>query len=133
MAPRKKTWAYRPKKAKKLKPKVPDELIQYLQEKGNELVEKKFKPEYLKPVSEGKTINQIVDIYAKWYRNCFYFCVKYGGPLNRSSLETKFIKFEYLGDDQFQYSYMRHTGKWNPTFKMTADKCLEHASLEILY
>ena len=133
MATRKKTWRYNPKKAKKPKPKVPGNLMQYLQEKGDEIVEKVFKPEYLMPVTNEKEINQIIDIYTKWHRNSFYFCVKYRCPpgANRSFFENSFVKFEYLGDDEFQYSYMRHTGKWNPTFKMAVDGCLKRVVSEI--
>ena len=107
MATRKKIWRYSPPKAKKIKPKVPVEMVQYLQEKGNDIIEKIFKPKYLLPVSEEHTLNQIVDIYAKWHRNCFYFCVKYKCPPDayRSSFENKFVRLEYLGDDEFQYSY----------------------------
>jgi hypothetical protein len=65
MATRKKTWVYSPPKPKKIKPKVPEKMIQYLQEKGNEIVEKIFKPNYLLPVSEEQTLNQLIDIYAK--------------------------------------------------------------------
>jgi hypothetical protein len=135
MATRKKTWRYSPTKSKKSKPKVPENVIQYLQEKGDEIVEKVFKPEYLMPVTNEKEINQIVDIYTKWHRNSFYFCVKYKCPpgANRTFLENKFVKFEYLGDDEFRYSYMRHTGKWHPTFKMTADECLKHATTEFFF
>ena len=133
MALRKKTWTYGPAKLKKIKPKTPEELIEYLQEKGDEIVEKIFKPKYLLTVSEEQTLNQIVDIYTKWYRNCFYFCVKYKCPpdAHRQSFENKFVRLEYLGNDEFQYSSMRHNGKWNPTFKMTTDKCLNHVTLEV--
>ena len=133
MATHKKTWRYNPKKVKKPKLKVPNNLMQYLQEKGDEIVEKIFKPEYLLPINNEENLNQIVDIYTKWYRNAFYFCVKYKCPpgANRSFFENCFVKFEYLGDDEFQYSNMRHTGKWNPTFKMPADECLKHVVNEI--
>ena len=133
MALRKKTWSYGPAKSKKIKPKASEELIQYLQKKGNEIVEKIFKPKYLLTVSEEQTLNQIVDIYAKWYRSSFYFCVKYKCPpdAHRLSFENKFVRLEYLGNDKFQYSHMRHTGKWNPTFKMTTDECLKHVTLEV--
>jgi hypothetical protein len=135
MATRKKTWIYNPPKPKKTKPKIPEEMKQYLQEKGDEIVEKIFKPEYLKPVPEKQTHNHIVDIYTKWYRNCFYFCVKYQCRPNSypSFFENKFVKLEYLGDEKFQYSYMRHTGQWWPTFKMTIDECPEHVTTAIPY
>jgi len=133
MATRKKTWVYSPPKPKKKSSKVPEEMKQYLQEKGDEIVEKIFKPEYLKPVPEEQTLNHIVDIYTKWYRNYFYFCVKYQCPPDSysSSFENKFVRLEYLGDDKFQYSYMRHTGQWWPTRKMTIDECLKHVMTQI--
>ena len=61
MATRKKTWIYSPPKPKKIKPKVPEEMVQYLQEKGDEIIEKIFKPKYLLPVSEEHTLNQIME------------------------------------------------------------------------
>jgi len=133
MALRKKTWTYGLSKSKKIKPKAPEALIQYLQKKGDEIVEKIFKPKYLLSVSEEETLNQIVDIYTKWHRNYFYFCVKYKCPpdAHRQSFENKFVRLEYLGNDEFQYSHMRHNGKWNPIFKMTTDKCLKHVTSEV--
>lgn len=133
MATRRKTWVYSPPKQKKKSSKVPEEMKQYLQEKGDEIVEKIFKPEYLKPVPEEQTHNHIIDIYTKWYRNYFYFCVKYqcSPDSSLSSIENKFVRLEYLGDDNFQYSYMRHTGQWWPTHKMTIDECMKHVITEI--
>ena len=133
MATRKKTWVYSPPKPTKEKSKVPEEMKQHMQEKGDEVVENIFKPKYLEPTPEEQTLNHIVDIYTKWYRNYFYFCVKYQCPPDSypSSFENKFVRFEYLGDDKFQYSYMRHTGQWWPTSKMTIDECLEHVTTEI--
>ena len=83
-----------PTETPKKKPKVPEEMKLYLQKKGDEIVEKIFKPEYLEPVPEKQTINHIIDIYTKWYRNCFYFCVKYQCPPDSylSSFENKFVR-----------------------------------------
>ena len=68
---KKKTWIYSP--PRKPKPKVPEEIKQALQEKGDEIVEKIFKPEYLVPVPDQLIINHLVDFYTKWYRN--YGCL----------------------------------------------------------
>ena len=133
MATRKKMWTYSPSKPTREKSKVPEEIKLYLQEKSDEIVEKIFKPKYLKPIPEEQTLNHIVDIYTKWYRDCFYFCVKYQCPPDSYSsfFESKFVKFEYLGDEKFQYSYMRHTGQWFPTSIMTIDECLDAVTTEI--
>ena len=37
MALRKKTWSYGPAKSKKINPEASEELIEYLQEKGDEI------------------------------------------------------------------------------------------------
>ena len=132
---KRKTWRYSPKKPKEPKPEVPEELKRDTKTKADVIVETVFKPEYLSPVAKEEESNQMVDIYTKWYRNSFYFCCKYRSPSNSATrfFESKFVKFEYLGDDKFQYSYMRHTGKLYPTFVMTLDECLEHVTSEVPY
>ena len=108
---KKKTWAYSP--PRKSKPKVSDEIKQAPQEKGEEIVEKILKSEYLKPVPGQLTINHLIDFYAKWYRNYFYFCSKYKCPPEAYSsfFESKFARTEYIGNNKFELSYMRHTGQ----------------------
>ena len=67
MVTRKKTWIYNPPKTTKAKVKVPEKMKQYLKKMGDEIVEKIFKPEYLKPVPEKQTTNHIVDIYTTYF------------------------------------------------------------------
>ncbi len=131
-----KTWRYNPKKIKEPKPELSEELKRDIKAKADVIVETVFKPEYLSPVSqEEQSLNQLFDIYTKWYRNAFYFCSKYKCPPNATApfFESKFVKFEYLGDDKFQYSYMRHTGKWYPTSVITLEECLERVTSEVPY
>ncbi|MCP4263259.1 MAG: hypothetical protein GY774_37985 [Planctomycetes bacterium] len=130
---KKKTWVYSP--PRKPKPKVPDEIKQELQEKGNEIVEKLLKPEYLKPVPEQQTLNHLIDIYTKWYRNYFYFCSTYKCPPEAyaSFFENKFARLEYLGNNKFELSYMRHTGQWWRLETGTMDDCLESISTMVPY
>ena len=128
---KKKTWVYSP--PRKPKPKMPDEVKQKLQKKADEIVEKILKPEYLKPVPEQLKINHLVDIYTKWYRNYFYVCSKYKCPPGAisSSFESKFARMEYLDDNKFELSYMRHTGQWWPSATGTMDDCLKDISTMI--
>ena len=130
---KKKTWVYSP--PRKPKPKVPDEIKQELQEKGDEIVEKIFKPEYLKPVPLQLTINHLIDFYTKWYRNYFYFCSKYKCPPEAysSSFESKFVRMEYIGNNNFELSYMRHTGQWGQLETGTMDDCLKSISTMVPY
>ena len=130
---KKKTWVYSP--PRKPKPKVPDEIRQALQEKGDVIVEKIFKSEYLKPVPEQLTINHLIDFYTKWYRNYFYFCSKYKCPPDAysSSFESKFARIEYIGNNKFELSYMRHTGQWRQLETGTMDDCLKSISTMVPY
>jgi hypothetical protein len=130
---KKKTWVYSP--PRKSKPKVPENLKQELYEKGNKIVEEIFKPEYLEPVPENLTLNHLVDIYTKWYRNSFYFCSEYKCPPEAisSSFESKFARMEYLGDNKFELSYMRHTGKWWPLQTGSMEECLKNISTMLPY
>jgi len=130
---KKKTWVYSP--PRKPKPKVPDEIRQALQEKGDEIVEKIFKSDYLKPVPEQLTINHLIDFYTKWYRNYFYFCSKYKCPpeAHSSSFESKFARIEYIGNNMFELSYMRHTGQWGQLETGTMDDCLKSISTMVPY
>ena len=63
MTYRKRTWTYNPPKSTIPKLKVPEEMKQYLKQKGDEIVEKIFKPQHLEPVPEKQALNHIVDIY----------------------------------------------------------------------
>ena len=130
---KKKIWVYNP--PKRPKPKVPDEIKQKLQEKGNELVETIFKSKYIKPIPEPLLLNHIIDIYTKWYRNYFYFCSKYKCPPDAisSSFESKFARMEFIDNDKFQLSYMRHTEKWWPLNTGSIEDCLKSISTMIPY
>lgn len=96
------------------KSKMPENIKLEVETKANEFVESFLKPEYIKPPPEDMRFNYIVDIYTKWYRSYFYFCAKYASPDPRAAspfFERKFARMEYVGDNLFNLSYMRHTGK----------------------
>ena len=68
-----------------------------------------------KPPPQAVVVDYIIDIYSKWYRIYFYFCAKYACPGPNAILpffETKFARLEYIGNERFNLSYMRHTGQW---------------------
>ena len=110
---RRKMWVFSP--PKRSKPKVPDIIKANVETKANELTETVLKPNHIKPPSGDERFNYIVDIYSKWYRNYFYFCVRYAcpGPNAISPVfEARFARLEYVGNERFNLSYMRHTGQW---------------------
>lgn len=113
MAKIRKMWIRRP--SRRSKPKVPDTIKQEAEAKARKLIETILKPKHVKSPSGNKHFNYIVDIYSKWHGNYFYFCTKYActGPNAISPyFEAKFARLEYVGNERFNLSYMRHTEKW---------------------
>ncbi|MFM1843379.1 MAG: hypothetical protein RLZZ490_2122 [Cyanobacteriota bacterium] len=113
MASNKGMWVYSP--PKKAKPKVPELLKKSVQEKADELIENTLKPIYIKAPPTDPRFNYLADIYSKWYRNYFHFCTTYNCPGENAispSFEAKFARMEYMGNDKFNLSYMRHTNQW---------------------
>lgn len=111
---RTKTWIYSPPK-----PKVPDAVKVELETRATVLVNDILKPEHVKPPPRNTKWNYIADIYTRWHRNYFYFCVKYACPGSNAlspCFETGFARLEYVGgagrQSRFNMSYMRHTGRW---------------------
>ena len=126
MAARGKRWLYSP--PRQPKPKVPDAVKADVEAKAREIVETVLKPDHLKPPPEDMRFNYVVDIYTKWYRNYFYFCSQYRcpGPNAISPFfEVRFARLEYLDQDNFNISYMRHTGQWWEIYRdLSLEGCL---------
>jgi hypothetical protein len=130
-----KTW--RPHLTKRLKHKVPETVKAHVQEKADHLIKFALKPEHIKPPPKENFLNYITDIYSKWYRSYFYFCAMYrcSAP-NRISefFESRFARLEYVGNERFNLSYMRHTGQWVELFAdLSLDDCLESIKYEPHY
>ncbi len=118
MESKRKTWM--PASPRRTKSQVPDSIKLILKEKADEIIENVLKPEHIKPPPTENGFNYLVDIYSKWYRNYFYFCAKYNCPSPNAispSFETKFARMEYVGNERFNLSYMRHTEKWWEIYK----------------
>lgn len=127
MKRRQKTWVYNPPKPPKAK--VPDEIKLAVENKATELIESILKPEHIEHPPEDNTFNYIVDIYSKWYRNYFYFIAKYNCPSPNAispSFEDKFARMEYIDNEHFNLSYMRHTGQWWEIYSdLSIDDCMK--------
>ncbi len=127
MAKRKNGWTYKPVKPSKAR--VPDEIKTILKTKANELIKTILKPMHIKQPPVNNTFNYIVDIYSKWYRNYFYFIAKYSCPGPRAItpfFETKFARIEYINNNCYNLSYMRHTEQWWEIYTdLTIDECLK--------
>lgn len=108
-----KTWSASSPKKKKVQ--VPDSIKADLKEKAIEMIDNILKPEYVTPPPIDNDFNYLIDIYSKWSRSFFYFCAKYNCPSPNAispSFETKFARMEYIENDKFNVSYMRHTEQW---------------------
>ncbi len=111
MAKSRKMWVFSPSKQANLS----DDVKANVTAKAKDIIDTVLKPKHVKPPAEDKHFNYIVDIYSKWHRNYFYFCAKYAcpGPNAISPyFEVKFARLEYVGNNQFNLAYMRHTEKW---------------------
>jgi len=102
------------------KTKVPDAVKETLTEKASLLIENVIKPNHISPPPTDHNFNYLVDVYSKWYRNYFYFCSTYNCPHPNAiapSFEIKWARMEYVGEDKFNVSYMRHTEKWAEVYQ----------------
>jgi hypothetical protein len=122
----KKRWIYSPSKL--TKPKVPESMKQLVQQKFDQLIETDLKPKCIQPPPTEHDFNYLVDIFSKWYRSYFYICGTYNCPSPRAispSFEAKFARFEPVGTDQFNVSYMRHTEQWWEILReLSLEECL---------
>jgi hypothetical protein len=124
----KKKWGCSP--PKESKPKVPGRIKDEVQAKATHLIDSEFKLTHIKPPKKGEEqFSYIVNIYSKWYRNYFYFIAKCRCPAPNCISEffdTDFARLEYIRNDRFKLSYMRHTGQWWELYMdLSLDECLE--------
>ncbi|MBM7073683.1 hypothetical protein JQC92_16865 [Shewanella sp. 202IG2-18] len=79
------------------------------------------------PENVNDQFNYLIDIYGRWRGRYFYFCGKYHSPGPNAispEFETKFARLEYMGEDNFNLAYMRHTGQWFELFQeQTLEQC----------
>lgn len=112
------------------KHKVPENFKMHVQEKSNFFIESELKREHIKPPPKDEIFNYIVDIYSKWYKSYFYFYAKYHCSARNSIsdfFEIGVARLEYVGNEHFNLSYMRHTGQWQELYSdLSLDECLEN-------
>jgi hypothetical protein len=111
MAKSRKTWVRSPSKHANLS----DDGKADVTTRAKDIIDIVLKPKHVKPPAKDNRFNYIVDIYSKWHRNYFYFCAKYACPGPNAIapyFEDKFARLEYVGNNQFNLAYMRHTEKW---------------------
>ncbi len=129
-----KTWVFAPKK----KPlAVPDQVKSTVTKKFDALVNNILKPRYVKPPPKDQRFNHLIDISTKWHRQFFYvngtyFCP--GSHQRSPTFETGFVRLQYVGVDQFNVAYMRHTEKWWQIFSgLTLKECLNAVEINPIF
>ena len=126
MAARQKRWVYSPPRPPK--PRVPDAVKADMEAQARELIETVLKPAHVKPPPEDPRFNYLVDIYARWYRNYFYFCSRYCCPGPNAIapfFEDRFARLEYVDRDRYHLAYMRYTGQWWEIYRdLSLGECL---------
>ena len=103
-----------------VKAKVTDAIKMELTDNANALIENVIKPNHISPPPTDNDFNYLVDVYSKWYRNYFYFCSTYNCPSPNAtapSFDIKWARMEFVGNNKFNVSYMRHTEKWAEVFQ----------------
>jgi hypothetical protein len=89
----------------------------------------KRRPRNVKRKPKKPRFNYIIDLGIKWHRSSLYFIATYAcpGPTAISpTFESKFARMEFVGNQPFNVSFMRHTGKWVEIYsRQTLDECLE--------
>lgn len=104
-------WVYSPQSRKGGKPTEADK--KRVSEFFQPLIDK-FKSE-IPPPPEDEDRNHITDVYSKWYRNFFYIYEKLkimGENRIKDEAEIGVVRLKYVDKDRFDFSYFRHTGKW---------------------
>jgi len=118
---------------------VPEKLKDEINQKANQIIEAKFKP-YIFERDKGMKehgFNYVVDIYTKWWHNYFYFYCKYHCPSPRAICEffdDPFTRMEYLSNERFDLSYMRHTNQWWKVYTgLTLEEVWQTIEEEIIF
>jgi hypothetical protein len=125
MPSKRKMWIYSP-----AKPKIPDGLKFEVSKKADEFVDSILKPKFVQTSPpKDERFNYIVDIYSKWHGSFFYLCAKYHSPGPQAIspyFEIKFARLEFVGNNHFALSFMRHTEQWWMLYpELTLDQCLK--------
>jgi len=121
------TWL--PARSRRSPTALPPAFKAELEKKASELVETVLKPRYVKPKPKKPRFNYIIDVGIKWLGSKLFFIATYAcpGPTAISpTFESKFAKMEFVGNQKFNLSFMRHNGKWVELFsRLSLDESLD--------
>ena len=120
-----KKWLLASKNISKINPSESDKNL--IKEYFQPLIDS-FKKKYIL-THPNKDSNYLIDIYSKWYQGYFYLIEKYKSEHpNRiaDEFEIKFVRLKFVGNNLFDFSYLRHTNQWFLIAEnKTKEECLE--------
>jgi hypothetical protein len=97
--------------------------------KADKVIETELKPRFVKTAPENSDWNYVTDITGKWHGRFFYLIATYACPgANAISpfFESRFARFEHIGNGKFALAFLRHTGTWHGLYHdLTIDECFE--------
>lgn len=97
--------------------------------KAQQLLDQELIPRHVQTPPPEHDFNYVAALHCKWRGNSFYFGAIYNCPSPNAiapSFETKFARMEYVANDRYNLSYMRHTEKWfEIASNLTMDQCLK--------
>ncbi len=119
----KKVWVYSPTATKTQKNNISKQFESVIEELKNNI----------QPLPNPQKYNHCVDVFSKWRGNFFYIMQKFKTGENgiKDFFDIGLARLEFYGDNRFNLSYFRHTGKWEPLF-MYDDISFEEAQKAIL-
>lgn len=86
-----------------------------LNKKAEAFIESTLKPKHVLPPPTDHDFNYVAGIVSKWHQHYLYICATWNCPSPRAvapSIEVKFARIEYVDEDCFNLSYLRHNNKW---------------------
>jgi hypothetical protein len=117
--------------------KIPDAVKAAISVKAQHLVDADLKPAHIKPTPKKADFNYLIDLHVKWNGRYLIFCSTYAcpGPHALSpTFESRFARMEYVGQDRFNLSYMRHTERWWEVYSgLTLEECFNHIKEDHLF
>ncbi len=100
-------WVYSPKATKVQKDAISRQFEPVIEELKKEI----------QPIPEPQEFNHCIDVFSKWRGNFFYIMQKYKTGKNATAkdfFDIGLVRLEFYGENRFNLSYFRHTGKWQP-------------------
>ena|SRR5438270_2933235 len=126
MARPRNAWIFSPGESKA---SLPGPVKDEVETKARELIDSILKPKHLLPPPAGHQLNYIEDITTKWLGSkCFFVSIyRSRGPHALApTFESKFARMEFVGNEKFALSFMRHTGQWVRLYeRISVNECMK--------